>query len=319
MIKRAWYMIHTWFWQVIWIGILISFLLLLFNIILSLSIGANIFSKELKERLGVFIYIESNTIEWSTPSDVVNFTKELQEQWLFYKFIDKEEWLTSMQSKFPEIVDWIRELDIQNPLPDTIYVWFDSQDDFRKLQWLTDTYKWIIRNYNIDSGQGDGEKNDATSLSSLQYHDLKSQDNRIENAIVISNVVRYISVALGWMLIAIIVTFLATIIQLTFYRFKQQIDVEKLVWASYLQIKSPFFMKVVFIILIWMVLCVAYICAMVWGLSDYIYSLFSIDVRSFFLDNMSESMIWLSVELIIVSLFSLIVADASLTKMLRSS
>lgn len=160
---------------------------------------ANKFTGELKDRLGMYFYIKDN-IETSSLSGsdtqiykrVISLKDELESQGLKVMFSSKDDALSFLEKKIPDVVDNFQRFGIENPLPSTLYVMFDSDSKYESLKTI------IIKNKDIILNTKDIESGST----------LKQQENRVLTIINLSNFVVGLSYVIITILLLIILSFL---------------------------------------------------------------------------------------------------------------
>jgi len=271
--------------NVLWVGIFIGFLLFLLNIFLWVSLYAKTFTWELKDRLGMYFYIKENPWqETETYKKVINLKDQLEAQWLKVMFSSKDDALAFLEQKIPNIINNFNKFGISNPLPSTLYVMFDSDAKYEKLKTIIIEHKDIIIN-----------TQDITWWSTL-----KQQENRILTVINLSNFIVWISYGIIAILFIIIVTFLWFLLKNVFYTFHKEIEVKKMLGASYHQLIKWFVALTINVLGLWFLVCLILLLVSGITINYYMYHLFDVTIRSV-LGNIAL-IIWLFVaEIIILS------------------
>lgn len=245
------------------IWLLMWFLMFLLNIFLWLSVYTQKFSDELKDKLGMYFYIKDVPgKESEIYKEVIKIKDELEWQWLKVMFSSKEDAIASLQKKIPNVVDTFQKYWIDNPLPATLYVMFDSDDEYQILKKTIIAHKNLILNIKDIS----------------QWYTIKQQENRVLTAINLSNFVvsvSYIIVVLLWI---VILSFLIFLLKDIFYKFYKDLEIRKLLGASYIQVMQTFvilsLLVISFSFLVWLVLFGLWVV----GLNIYVWQLFNMSV-----------------------------------------
>lgn len=223
----------SWF-QFISITVIISFLLFFLNMLLWISYSVNNFSQEVKNKLWIYFYIwmwEDDQMVDKRYEEVIELKELLEDRWFEVTFYSKSDALETLSKRMPNIINEIHHIQKyweENPLPNTLYVIFNSKEEFELLKDLVKDYEYLISNIN--------------DIQETKSYD--QQKKRAQNVIEMTNFTQYFAYFLIWVLTVIMMAFILLIIKLSFYNFYMQIEVEKLLWASYWQIKWPFFTKV---------------------------------------------------------------------------
>lgn len=290
------------YFQFIWITLLISFLLFLLNLFLWVSYNISNFSWDLRHKLWIYFYIKEDVNQKDKIySKAINLKSDLEEQWLKVEFYSKEDAFKLLEKRMPEIIKNFEKYGIENPLPPTIYVIFDNKEKYDKLVSTIDNYKDIIIN------------TDDVSL----WKTFTQQEDRIVNVINFTNFMVIFTYFLIAILVVIIMSFLLFVIKNNFYVFYKQIEVEKLLWAFYWQIKSPFIINILLILGGWFLLMIIYFSSFINMLSDYFQKVFSLNLLEH-LSTKSDMLFQLFVvELIVIILLSFLISNFFLNRLIR--
>lgn len=245
------------------IWLLIWFLMFLLNVFLGLSVYTQKFSDDLKDKLGMYFYIKDVPgKESEIYKEVIKIKDELEWKWLKVMFSSKEDAIASLQKKIPNVVDTFQKYWIDNPLPATLYVMFDSDDEYQILKKTIIAHKNLILNIKDIS----------------QWYTIKQQENRVLTAINLSNFVvsvSYIIVVLLWI---VILSFLIFLLKDIFYKFYKDLEIRKLLGASYIQVMQTFVILSLIVIsfsfLVWVILFWLWVV----GLNMYVWQLFNMSL-----------------------------------------
>ena len=141
------HLLKTSWTNVFGVSIFIGFLLFLLNIFLGVSLYTNQFTGELKDRLGMYFYIkEISDNETETYKRVIGLKDELESKGLKVMFSSKDDALAFLEKKIPDVVSNFQKFGIDNPLPSTLYVMFDSDSKYEALKTIILKNKDIILN-----------------------------------------------------------------------------------------------------------------------------------------------------------------------------
>jgi len=202
-----------------------GFLLYILNVFLWISLYAGHFSHEMRDKLGMYFYIKDSTAEDPVIyKDIMNLKDELEAVGLEVVFSSKEDAFLFLQERVPEVVDSFEKYGIENPLPATLYVMFDNEQEYQALRSTIATYKNLILNIkDID-----------------QWATLKQQENRILSIINMTNMVQFVGYVLIVVLSVVFLFFLAFLLEHIFQRFRKDLVIKKLLWATPTQISQSF-------------------------------------------------------------------------------
>ncbi len=296
-------------WRRFWkefVGIifLVSFLLVLLNILIGISAAINKAGESLKDRLGIYIYIqESGHSEGEIRNALLNMRRDFSVIWVKVRYIPKEKAINLLENELPQIMKDFEEFGIQNPLPDTVIVDFSNIDQYRKVEQVIEKYKDFIKN--------------SDNIISIEKYEIQKQ--RVKNVIWFANVVKTLSVGLVGLLWVVIVYVLILVLQLLFYGFYPQLEVEKLLGASFWQIKMPFLSSIMIVLIIWGGIAMGGIYYMSTILLSYIVKIFNQpNIETFkYIANPSLIIKAITIEVVILIVISLVVANLFLNRMLK--
>ncbi len=257
--------------NVFWVSIFIWFLLFLLNIFLGVSLYANQFTWQLKDRLGMYFYIkDTTTISTLSGSDteiykrVITLKDDLESKWLKVMFSSKDDALAFLQKKIPDVVSNFEKFGIENPLPSTLYVMFDSDNKYEALKTIILKNKDIILNVkDLDT-----------------WSTLKQQENRVLTIINLSNFVVGLSYVIIAILFFIIIAFLGFLLKNIFHTFHKELEVKKILWATYNQIIQGFVALTVNVLWFSFLICLALLLISGISINYYIYNLFDVTLLS---------------------------------------
>jgi len=154
----------------------------------------------------------------------IDMISELEQVGLQVDFYSKEDAFKMLEKRLPNVIGNLEKYGISNPLPPTLYVTFRNQEDYEVLKSLIIRYDDIIMNLD--------DLNVGRSFS--------QQENRVAKVINLTNFITYLAYFLIAVIILIIIAFLLYAMKINFFRFHPQLELEKLLGATYSQIKGPF-------------------------------------------------------------------------------
>lgn len=213
VIKNLIGLIKSAIFQFVGISLLVGFLLFLLNILLGLSMGMNQLGDNVRNKLGVYLYIKDiPSKKDQIYSAVIKMKGELEAADMKVEYYSKAQAFSLLQKKIPDITQTFDKYGITNPLPATLYVIFDTNTKYESLKHIADEYSSIILNsQDISKGKS-----------------LKEQEKRILNAINLTSFLSTMSYFLIVILTVIILIFLLFVIRIKFQSFHKQIEVQKL-------------------------------------------------------------------------------------------
>lgn len=251
--------------NIIGVSIFIWFLLFLLNVFLGVSLYANQFTGELKDRLGMYFYIKE--IPWEeaeTYKRVIELKDQLENKKLKVMFSSKDDALAFLEKKIPDVVSNFSKFGIDNPLPSTLYVMFDSDSKYESLKTI------IIENKDIILNTKDLDT----------WTTLKQQENRVLSIINLSNFIVWLSYGIIAILLIMIIAFLWFLLKNIFYDFHKEFEVKKMLWASYKQIVQGFVTLTLNILLFSFIICLLLLLVSGITINYYIFHLFDVNLLS---------------------------------------
>jgi len=285
---------------------LLSFLIFFLNILLALTANIYSFSKDIKWKLGVYLYFKDQDKPeqiQQTYEKIIDMKTRLEQAWLQVKYLSKDEAIKTLSKRLPKIIQNFEKYGIKNPIPPTMYITFNSDQEYQKMKKIvTDSkYSDIILNLS-----------DVGTESSF-----KAQEQRIAKIIEFSNFLIKFYIFLSIVLVFIILWFIILIMKINFYSFYNQIEVEKLLWFSYFQIKLPFLLYALFIILLAFVLNLAYVAVLINYLNVYFVNVFNFNLFEVIQNNLTYIKYGLFGEILLLTSVSLIVSNIFLTRLIK--
>ena len=253
--------------NILWVSIFIGFLLFLLNIFLWVSLYAHQFTGQLKDRLGMYFYIKEDATQTAEIyKRVISLKDELESNWLKVMFSSKDDALAFLQKKIPDVVGNFQKFGIENPLPATLYVMFDSDNKYETLKTI------IIKNKDIILNTKDIDT----------WSTLKQQENRVLTIINLCNFVIWLSYLIIAILLLIIVSFLGFLLKNIFHTFHRELEVKKILWATYNQIIQWFVALTVNVLGFSFIICLALLLISGITINYYVYNLFNVTLWSVF-------------------------------------
>ena len=250
------------------VSIFIGYLLFLLNIFLGVSLYSHQFTGQLKDRLGMYFYIKdmSGYQQTDISKRIITLKDQLETQWLRVMFSSKDDALAFLQKKIPDVVNNFQKFGIDNPLPATLYVMFDSNSKYESLKTI------ILQNKDIILNTKDVEVGST----------LKDQENRVLTIINLSNFVVGLSYLIIAILLAIILSFIGFLLKNIFHTFHRELEVRKILGATYNQIMQWFTALTVNVLSFSFLICIALLLVSWITINYYIYSLFNVTLWSVF-------------------------------------
>jgi len=262
--------IRTYWKQLLVISLLMWFLLYILNLFLGISLYAGNFSDTMRDKLGMYFYIkDTHWDEHIVYKDIMDLKDKLEDNWLEVMFSSKEDAFDFLQDRIPDVVDSFQKYGIENPLPATLYVMFDNENEYQILRSAIMDYKNIILNIkDIDQGTT-----------------LKQQENRVLSIINLTNFVKIASYVLIIVLWTVLLFFLSFLLENIFQRFRKDLSVKKLLWATSWQIAKSFMWITFQVLIVAIIVAIILISVSAIIFNHYLVSLFDVNMFSFLAEN----------------------------------
>lgn len=298
---------HSWM-QFTGISIVIAFLLFFLHLFISTAYITQKVSSDITQKLGFYFYItesgeNNNTLKQEEINNrVLSLKNELLLQWLHVEYYSKDDALRLLQERIPGVIQNFERYGIENPLPATMYVTFENNEQYTSLSGIVSKYTDVVRNTESIHTKGG----------------FQEQQQRIANIINITHFSTVFSLILVMVVCVMIVSFLLLIITMKCRQFWKNIEVEKLLGTNYMTIKMPFLISIV------MMLCLAFVLTgcLVAIISHYIGNSFSYLFHTSLADYVrtmgGRKMIGMVIiEFILLTFIATSMSDRVLTRMIK--
>ncbi len=244
---------------------MLACLFVLLNVLLAVSRGANSVVDQLTGKLGMYFYIKDD------PNDteriytrVMSLKDDLLKQGIQAEFSSKDDALKFLEQRLPEVLSNLKQYNIDNPLPATLYVSVRTEEQYQQLKQTVLQYRSIITNVeDVDKAKT-----------------LKTQEQRIVSTIGIANTVVIGSYVLIAMLLVIMVSVIIGMVRADVYKYRHLIEVKKLLWWSYQQMILPFVSYGLCMATLWRGISVGLMIIISIGIAQPITQIFSVDIIS---------------------------------------
>lgn len=270
--------------ELFWVWFLIWFLLFLLNVFLWLSIYTSNVSDTLKDKLWIYFYIKD--IPWeenTTYKKIITLKEDLESKGLKVVFSSKEDAFKFLEKRVPELITNLKKFDIKNPLPATLYVMFQNDNQYETLKDSILKYKEIILNVkDID-----------------QSSTLKQQENRILNIINFTNFIMILSYTLIIVIWLIILAFLLFLVNNIFNTFHTDLSIKKILWATTNQIRESFLRILIMVIGISFLINIILLSISRYVTWFYLNKLFEFSLWTYIINNIFTIIIVLIIEMAI--------------------
>lgn len=276
--------------QIVRVAILSAFLFFLLHVLMGVSFYGNSLNEGIKNKLGMYFYIKDSPEEEDyIYKQVMTLKEKLQKSWIKASFSSKEDAVTFLEKRLPNLTGTFARFWIKNPLPATLYVTLKDKEQYEVLQKIMLENKSIILN--------------IQDLSQVQ--DLWSQEKRIINIIRLSNFVQIICWifigVVGWVILSFVIFFLKGL----FNTFKKDIQVKKLLWATASQVIQPFIWTILFSLIIGFLVSLLLTGGAFVTFDYYMAQVFRVTLIPYLLEHRINVALLLAIELGVFSLLSM--------------
>lgn len=248
---------------------IVSFLILLVNILWLFYYNTVVFWDLIQERLGLYFYIRDDKIWSSETSKSIEWIKyEMESKWIKVEYISKDNALSQLSNKLPNISKSLETYNIENPLPSTLYIRFSDAKQYDIIKNEILKYQELF----VDSEN--------------KFHQTYSQQQfRILQVISMIKTVRLWVVLLWSMIFVIIFSFLYTGIKLVFSQFQWQLLLEEYLGLSHVYMFLPFFLVCILTLFFSYMLVLAYTFVWLSYLNKYFLVIFSQSIYEYLLPS----------------------------------
>ncbi len=128
------------------IGI-ISFLLFFLNLLALVSYQVALTGDQVQEKLGMYFYLnESTNTKDETYAQTIDMMQEMKKAGLDVSFYSKDDAFSLLKKRLPDVIGSLEKYNIDNPLPPTLYVLFDNQDEYEVMKTILLNYEDSVIN-----------------------------------------------------------------------------------------------------------------------------------------------------------------------------
>lgn len=187
----------------------------------------------MRSKLGMYFYIvESVDRDDSVYARVMQLSRRLEDAGMETVFASRDEAFGFLENRIPNVVENFRRFGINNPLPATLYVMFDSDQQYQVLKQTIVEYRDIISN-----------------VSDLdEAANLRQQENRAVTMINLTRFLVIVSFLLVLFLFLVILVLCGYMLHTLYVDFHGKIDIKKLLGASLQQTVQPFFVTTAWVL-----------------------------------------------------------------------
>lgn len=211
------------------ISILMWILIFVLNVFFAWAFFWNTFNDQMKDKLGIYIYLNDVA---SSENDAIRIKTSLEEKWIKVSYTSKDDALSFVEKRVPDLTDTFKKYNMDNPLPSTLYINYSNQEEFAIVKEVLEANKTKILN-----------------LSDVSDNAIKTQEKRVLTVINLSNFLQHFAYFVVLSILLTVIAFAIFFLRTIFSNFYWDIQAKKLLWASASQIIQPF-LNVILIALI---------------------------------------------------------------------
>lgn len=211
------------------ISILMWILIFVLNVFFAWAFFGNTFNDQMKDKLGIYIYLNDVA---SSENDAIRIKTSLEEKWIKVSYTSKDDALSFVEKRVPDLTDTFKKYNMDNPLPSTLYINYSNQEEFAIVKEVLEANKTKILN-----------------LSDVSDNAIKTQEKRVLTVINLSNFLQHFAYFVVLSILLTVIAFAIFFLRTIFSNFYWDIQAKKLLWASASQVIQPF-LNVILIALI---------------------------------------------------------------------
>ena len=230
--------------KIVWVSITIGFIFFLFNLFFTLSTKFNQVNDIVTDKIWIYFYIDDSWDSQDIYKRIINIKDELTTQWIKVNFSSKQDAFNFLENKIPEITKNFDKFGIDNPLPSTLYVMFQNEEEYIIMKDI------IIKNKDIILNIKDIDK----------WATLQEQENRSLKTLKIIKTIKYSLYFVLGIIAIILISFTQYLLKTFFFEFYKELHIKKLLWATHKNTNMSFMLTLLFILTIgfsmWLILII---------------------------------------------------------------
>lgn len=258
-------------WPMWAISILMWILIFVLNVFFAWAFLWNTFNDKMKDKLGVYIYLNEAA---STEKDAVQLKTALEERWLRVNYTSKEDALSFVERRVPDLTDTFKKYNLNNPLPSTLYINYSNQSEFEAMKTILETNKAKILN-----------------MSDVSDNAIKTQEKRVLNVINLSNFLQNFAYFVVFSILLTVIAFAIFFLRTIFSNFYADIQAKKLLWATASQIIQPFLNVILIALVVAFIVALLLLVLTLVPLNSYLLALMDVNLFEF-IATMSLEIAW---------------------------
>lgn len=249
-------LISAYRWPLVIVSVLMGFLIFIMNVFFAGAIYGHQFNSTMKDKLWVYIYINDAVAQ--DEKQIFTLKEDLEAKGLRVQYSSQQDALGFVEKRVPDLTTTLKKYQLKNPLPSTLYIMYNDQEQFTSMKTLLEKNKNLILNMN-----------------DLSENAIKTQEKRVLNIINLSNFMQSFGYLVVLVMLAAVIWFAIFFLNAIFSHFKRDIQAKKLLGATAHQIAQPFLQVIFKTLLFAFIIAVLLLVATTLPLEHYLQVLFN--------------------------------------------
>ena len=265
------------------ISILMWILIFVLNVFFAWAFFGNTFNDQMKDKLGIYIYLNDVA---SSENDAIRIKTSLEEKWIKVSYTSKDDALSFVEKRVPDLTDTFKKYNMDNPLPSTLYINYSNQEEFAIVKEVLEANKTKILN-----------------LSDVSDNAIKTQEKRVLTVINLSNFLQHFAYFVVLSILLTVIAFAIFFLRTIFSNFYWDIQAKKLLWASASQIIQPFLNVILIALIVAFIVAILLLIITSIPLNSYLMALLDVNLFAYIsVMSLKIAAVWLIEVAFIVSL-----------------
>lgn len=243
------------------ISILMWILIFVLNVFFAWAFFGNTFNDQMKDKLGIYIYLNDVA---SSENDAIRIKTSLEEKWIKVSYTSKDDALSFVEKRVPDLTDTFKKYNMDNPLPSTLYINYSNQEEFAIVKEVLEANKTKILN-----------------LSDVSDNAIKTQEKRVLTVINLSNFLQHFAYFVVLSILLTVIAFAIFFLRTIFSNFYWDIQAKKLLWASASQVIQPFLNVILIALIVAFIVAILLLIITSIPLNSYLMALLDVNLFSY--------------------------------------
>ena len=265
------------------ISILMWILIFVLNVFFAWAFFGNTFNDQMKDKLGIYIYLNDVA---SSENDAIRIKTSLEEKWIKVSYTSKDDALSFVEKRVPDLTDTFKKYNMDNPLPSTLYINYSNQEEFAIVKEVLEANKTKILN-----------------LSDVSDNAIKTQEKRVLTVINLSNFLQHFAYFVVLSILLTVIAFAIFFLRTIFSNFYWDIQAKKLLWASASQVIQPFLNVILIALIVAFIVAILLLIITSIPLNSYLMALLDVNLFAYIsVMSLKIAVVWVIEVAFIVSL-----------------